>query len=119
VPAAAVLAVDAMLVLVFAAIGRRSHDESAALVGIFATALPFLAGMAVGWLGCLAAARRAPRTVRDGIPVWVCAVGVGMALRAVSGAGTALPFVIVATITLGVLLLGWRSVATAVRTRRG
>lgn len=45
-------------------------------------------------------------------------VAVGMLLRAVSGQGTALPFVIVATLTLGVFLVGSRLVIWLV-TRRG
>jgi hypothetical protein len=46
-------------------------------------------------------------------------VAIGMLLRALTGAGTALPFVIVATITLGAFLLGWRAlVALIAKLRR-
>jgi hypothetical protein len=34
-----------------------------------------------------------------------------MALRSLTDAGTAFPFVVVATIALGALLLGWRGTA--------
>ncbi len=103
--------VDAVLVLTFVAVGRRTHDE--ALLGILATAWPFLAGLLVGWLVVLATRRTYPHTVLQGVPVWVCTVAGGMMLRRLIGAGTALPFVLVATLTLAVFLLGWRLVASA------
>lgn len=117
-PAAVILLVDAVLVVAFAAIGRRSHDESSALVGVLTTAWPFLAGIAGGWLVCLAAWRTVPRSVRLGIPVWLSTVAVGMVLRAATGKGTAPSFVVVATVVLGVFLLGWRALATAAASRR-
>jgi hypothetical protein len=38
-----------------------------------------------------------------------------MLLRAASGQGTALPFIVVATLTLLLALVGWRVVAAIVR----
>jgi len=105
------LAFDAALICIFAAVGRRSHAETGALLSVLATAWPFLAGMAAGWLISLLALRRAPLTVRDGIPVWLCAVTIGMALRGLTHAGTAFSFIVVATLFLGAMLLGWRAVA--------
>ena len=40
--------VDALAVLVFAAIGTRSHEEDLAVVGVLEVAAPFLAGALVG-----------------------------------------------------------------------
>lgn len=108
---------DAVLIVVFAALGRASHEEGGALVGAIGTAAPFLAGAAVGWIGVLMARRRAPLSVVDGIPVWWCAVLVGMLLRQATGQGTATSFVVVATVVLGGFLLGWRVVG-AVLARR-
>jgi hypothetical protein len=105
------LALDAALIALFAAIGRRNHGETSALLGLATTAWPFLAGMAAGWLVWLTAFHRAPLSVRDGIPVWLGTVALGMALRGLTGAGTAFSFVIVATLFLGTSLLGWRAVA--------
>jgi UPF0716 family protein affecting phage T7 exclusion len=52
--------------------------------------------------------------------VWLSTVLVGMLLRAASGAGVQTSFVVVATVVLGLFLLGWRGVATLVRrSRRG
>lgn len=114
----AALLADVLLIVVFAAIGRSTHDEAGALLGPLQTAWPFLAGMALGWLVGYLAWRRAPTAVRDGIPVWLGAVIGGMALRTLTGQGTAWPFVIVATLTLAALLLGWRLLLAIVRRRR-
>jgi hypothetical protein len=102
---------DVLVVLVFAAVGRRSHGESSAAVGVLGTAWPFLTGIAVGWLVSLLALRVVPLTVRHGIPVWLSTVAVGMLLRVATGSGTAFSFIVVATVFLGVFLLGWRAVA--------
>ncbi len=106
--------VDIALVLVFVAIGRRNHDESSALAGLVSTAWPFLGGLAVGWLAARAW-RRPGGLVPEGIIVWLATVLVGMLLRAVSGQGTALSFVLVATAVLGAFLLGWRAAWRAAR----
>ena len=103
------LLADVVLVLVFVAIGRRSHEESSALVGVATTAWPFLVGLALGWAA--ARAWRSPVLLwPTGVLVWVLTVVVGLVLRVVSGAGTAFSFVVVATVVLGVFLLGWRAV---------
>jgi Protein of unknown function (DUF3054) len=105
------LALDAALICLFAAIGRRNHGETGALLGVATTAWPFLAGMAAGWLVLLLALRRAPLSVRDGVPVWLAAVAIGMVLRSLTDAGTAWSFILVATLFLGAGLLGWRALA--------
>ncbi|GAA1260311.1 DUF3054 domain-containing protein [Oryzihumus leptocrescens] len=109
--ALALLAIDTLLVLAFAAIGRRSHEESSALVGVLVTAWPFLAGIAVGWLISITTFGAVPGTVRHGIPVWLSAVVVGMYLRDLTGRGIAASFVVVALVVLGAFLLGWRALA--------
>ena len=112
------LVLDAALICLFAAIGRRSHAETGALFSVVSTAWPFLAGMAAGWLVSLVALRRVPLTVRDGIPVWLCAVAIGMVLRNLTHEGTAFSFMVVATVFLGTVLLGWRAVATLTTRQR-
>lgn len=99
-------ALDAQLVIAFAAIGRASHSE-ALLSGLLRTAWPFLGGLAVGWL--IVRLIHVPGAgMRAGLVVWVCTVAGGMALRALTGQGTAASFVVVASIVLGAFLLGWR-----------
>jgi FtsH-binding integral membrane protein len=53
-----------------------------------------------------------------GIAVWLCTVALGMVLRVVSGQGTALAFIVVALVFLGLFLLGWRLLARLAVARR-
>ncbi|KQM82934.1 DUF3054 domain-containing protein [Agromyces sp. Leaf222] len=114
-------ALDAVLVVVFAVIGRSSHGEALDPAGLWGTAWPFLVGAMLGWTA--ARAWRRPIAVwPTGVIVWVATVVVGMLLRAASGQGTAVAFIIVATLTLALLLLGWRAIAGLVlrlRARNG
>ncbi len=103
------LVVDLVLVAVFAAVGRASHQESLTPAGWAQTAWPFLLGAAVGW-AVVAATDRPGASLAAGAMVWVAAVVVGMVLRQLSGQGTAPAFVVVAMVVLGVLLLGSRLV---------
>ena len=116
---AAALALDVLLVGAFALAGRRSHDEAMTLAGWWHTAWAFLVGLGIGWLTVVLMTRRAPVTILTGLPVWVATVGGGMALRDMTDQGTALPFVLVATGTLGLGLLAWRAVRTFATGRAG
>lgn len=112
----AALVADVVLVVAFAAVGRASHDSDV-WSGLWQTAWPFLAALAVGWL--VTRAWRAPAApVRTGLGVWAVTLVGGMLLRAASGQGTALPFVIVASLTLFVALVGWRAGAALARRLR-
>lgn len=102
---------DVLLVLVFAAVGRRSHAEGVDVAGVVRTALPFLVGTSAGWLLASIVLDSGPRSLAYGAVVVACAVAVGMALRAVAAQGVAPAFVVVATVTLTALLLGWRLAA--------
>ena len=107
---------DVILVVLFAAIGRVSHDEEA-LAGLWHTAWPFLAGLVAGWAVTLA--WRAPAApIRTGLGLWAVTVAGGMLLRAVTGQGVVLAFVIVASIVLFLFLVGWRLIAALVGRRR-
>ncbi len=113
----AAASVDVVLVIVFAVIGRASHHEDLSTVGIAVTLWPFLVALAVGWL--VTRAWRAPLApLRAGVGVWVVTVAGGMLLRLASGQGVQFAFVIVATLVLGLFLLGWRAVAALVRRMR-
>jgi hypothetical protein len=102
-------AADIVAILVFVAIGRRSHDEGDTIGGILTVAAPFLIALAVGWV--IARAWTHPTRVASGFVIWPITVALGMVLRnLVFDRGTALPFVIVATCVTGVFLVGWRMV---------
>lgn len=108
--AAAAFAADIACVLLFCAIGRRSHAEGVTIAGVADTAWPFLAGAGVGWL--VARGWHRPTALTPtGLAVWLATVVVGMLLRKATGEGTALSFIIVASSTTALLLLGWRAVA--------
>ncbi len=111
------LCADAALILVFAAIGRDAHQRGDVVTGVFATAWPFLAGAALSWL--VLRLWRSPLSLWPaGVSVWLGAVTGGMLLRAVTGQTVVLPFVIVALLSLGLFLLGYRLLAAAVRRRK-
>ena len=108
---------DLGCVLLFVVIGRANHHAGGGLAGLWDTAWPFVAGLAVG----LVATRywqRPTTVVPVGVGVWLCTVAIGMLLRVVSGQGTAFAFVLVALAFLGLFQLGWRAaVSLAPRAR--
>jgi hypothetical protein len=114
-PALTAILTDIACVIVFATVGRRSHAEGLSLAGIAATAWPFLVGTLVGWL--ISRGWQRPAAVfPTGVVVWVSTVALGMLLRYLTSAGVASSFIVVASISTAVLLLGWR-VAVALMTR--
>ena len=111
------LATDVVAVLVFCAVGRRSHAEGLSITGLASTAWPFLAGTVTGWLASRGW-RRPTAVVPTGVAVWVCTVVVGMLLRKAISAGVAASFVVVASSVTAALLLGWRAGLRALTQRR-
>ncbi|MGB2921337.1 MAG: DUF3054 domain-containing protein [Mycobacterium sp.] len=112
--AAGALAADVVCVVLFCSIGRRSHAEGLTVSGIAETAWPFLTGTALGWM--LARGWQRPASLAPtGLVVWVCTVVVAMLLRKATSQGTAVSFIVVASVTTAVLLLGWRALAGARR----
>ncbi|PZF58032.1 DUF3054 domain-containing protein [Curtobacterium sp. MCBD17_034] len=107
--------IDVVLVVVFALIGRLSHGEGATPVTLWITAYPFLAGWAIAYVTSGAWSR--PLALwPTGVVAWILTVLVGMAIRVTAGQGVEhgnpLPvsFFIVASVVLGVFLLGWRAI---------
>ena len=109
---------DAVCVLAFCAVGRRSHAEGVTVSGVAETAWPFLVGAAVGWL-VSRGWRRPLAVVPTGVAVWVCTIAVGMVLRKLNSGGVAVTFVIVASTVTAALLLGWRAAAALGRRSSG
>ena len=101
---------DLTAIIVFVAIGRRSHDEGSAVGEFVKTLAPFLIALLAGW--AVSRAWRTPLAISTGAALWVTTVGLGMLLRRfVFERGTAPSFVFVTAIFLGVCLLGWRAIA--------
>lgn len=101
-------AFDAAAVVLFAGIGRQSHDGGSTVTDVLTTAVPFLIGLGVAWLAVRA--WRRPVTLFTGLAIWPIVVLVGMiARRGLFDRGTATSFVVVATVFLGAALVGWRA----------
>ena len=98
---------DVVCVIIFVIVGRRNHGEVADAEGTLRTAAPFVLALTSAWLG--ARAWRAPSALATGLVLWLATSAVGLGIRRlVFGDGTAMPFVIVATLVLGLLLVGTR-----------
>ena len=112
------LAVDAVLVVVFSTFGRGAHAEGLGLAQVWGTAWPFLVGLAVGWLIVLAT-RRSPGAVASGVLVWVATVVVGMVVRGIGdGRVPHWSFILVAASVTAIFLIGWRVIRAALLRRR-
>ncbi len=101
-------AVDVASILLFVAIGRRSHDETGnVVIEAVKVAAPFLIALALGWV--VARAWRAPLEPVTGMVIWVVTLVAGMLLRGfVFDRGTATAFVVVAGAFTLLFLVGWR-----------
>ena len=119
----AAVAIDVTIVVLFAVIGRRSHDDGqdttlltsqaveSPIGNVIRVAAPFLIALGAGWI--VARAWRRPFDVVAGRTIWIVTIVLGMVLRrTVFDRGTAFSFVVVASVFTGVLLLGWRLVAS-------
>ena len=95
--------VDVVAVVVFVAIGRRNHDEDTTVLNILGVAAPFLIALFASWVGLRT--WREPFNRASFVATWLITVIAGLFLRrVVFDRGIATSFIIVATITLGVLL---------------
>lgn len=108
---------DTFAVVLFVAIGRREHERDSAIAGLLYTVAPFLIALAIAWL--VLRAWRRPTDWRTGVGVWALVVSIGLLLRRfVFDDGTATAFVIVATLFLGLFIVGWRLVVALIDRRR-
>jgi DUF3054 family protein len=114
IPALAIVA-DVVAVVVFAAIGRMSHAEPDDLLGLLATAAPFLVGVGAMWATPLVRAH--PVGARAALTVWAGTVVIGLLLRAGFTWSLPLSFAAVTAVALAVLMLGWRALSAAVSIR--
>jgi len=105
---AVAVGLDVFVVVLFVALGLRTHEEESAYAAILVTAAPFLIGLGLAWL--VARAWRRPTAILTGLMIWPVTVLLGMLLRSgLFDRGTAASFVAVATLFLGAFLVGWRA----------
>jgi FtsH-binding integral membrane protein len=115
---ARLFALDLLVVVVFVLIGRRNHGEDGNAAGFFRVAAPFLLALAGAWVSGRKRWASAAHW-RYGVVIWVFTVGMGLLLRrVVFHNGTAIAFVIVATLFLGLGLVGWRFVGSMLAARK-
>ena len=112
-----VFLVDVIAIVLFAALGRRSHGEGSAATGILIVAAPFLAGWTLAWFATRL--REAPSSPRRAALALALALPVALVLRAATGRGDAPAFVVVAIVFLALVLVGRRWLIAAVARRRG
>lgn len=102
---------DLVCVLVFTLVGTASHATSGDLAHVALVGLPFVVGLAVGWVATRA--WRAPAQVwPTGVAVWFATVALGLVLRPALGVGgLEVSFAVVTAAFLGATMLGWRALA--------
>jgi hypothetical protein len=107
-------AADLAVLVLFVAIGRRSHDSGSATAGFLRVLWPFVVGLAAGWL--VTGLAGAPLAWRRALPAWLVTVGLGVTLRIlVQGHEFKPAFTLVAVVFVGAGMLGWRGVVIGVR----
>ncbi|WP_081743439.1 DUF3054 domain-containing protein [Arthrobacter sp. H20] len=111
------LLADLVVITVFAATGRSTHESGVAVLGVLGTAGPFLAACLLIW-GAGRAWRSPSSLWPTGLLIWLGSAVGGLAIRAVLGGGMAISFQLVAIGVLGALLLLPRAVATLILRRR-
>lgn len=107
---AATAVLDVVLILLFAALGRDTHEHGLEPAGILLTASPFLAACLAGWL--LLSRWRPPAALWPaGVALWLITVAAGLGIRALAGGGVAPSFALVTLVVLGAFLLLPRAAA--------
>lgn len=95
----AFLAIDVVLIITFAALGRDTHAHGVDPAGVLLTASPFIAACLAGWLA-LRTWRRPEALWPAGVALWIVTAGAGLVIRFLAGGGIAPSF---ALVTFGVL----------------
>lgn len=103
------IAFDLLAVVAFVLVGRLQHGAAEAFEvgGLLTTLWPFVGGLAIALL-VATVTHRPYRTLTAGVGIAAVTVAGGLCLRYASGQGMALSFVIVTTVVIGALMLGWR-----------
>jgi len=112
------LAVDLVLIIIFAIFGITSHNGELSFTSVARVAIPFLVPYLV-----LAGSIRPTRLIHNifpaGIALWLVTVILGVILRAAIFNDTSAPaFILVATGVLAIFLLGRRIISTLATRRR-
>jgi hypothetical protein len=110
-------AVDFAVIVVFVAIGRRTHGEDPGIGGFLHVIWPFVVGLVAAYL--VTDLARRPLVWRRAAGAWLVTVSVGEALRLTVQSRPWRPgFLVVAFLFIGAGMLGWRAVAAGWARRR-
>lgn len=110
---------DLAMVVAFVMIGRASHAEPLDFDGIQRTALPFVAGLLLAWIGFLLK-RHSGVTLLNGVFAWAMTLALGVLFRLLLGDTAQVSFIIVSALFLAATMIGWRLVRRlVVRNRPG
>ena len=112
------LVADLACVLVFAFAGKTSHEATASDWVVVAIVWPYALAVALAHVGLVSRGRQTRRIWPEGAVVLAVTYVLGMLLRAVSGRGTAVGFLVVAALFLALTMLGWRSIVQLAAGRR-
>lgn len=115
------LIADIIATAVFALFARLAHQSDTmplSFTGWLSTLWPFLLGGAIAWGIIIAAKWDAVRLAPAGVTAWLLTAGIGLVIWSVrNGAIPHWSFILVATLSTFVLMLGWRALAGAMRRR--
>lgn len=112
------LVADLVCVVALAVGGKNSHEADASWWVVLAIVWPFAVAAVVAHVGLRLRDRDPRRSWPDGAVALAVTYALGMALRAVSGRGLAVGFLVVAFVFLALTMLGWRAVAALLARRR-
>jgi peptidoglycan/LPS O-acetylase OafA/YrhL len=113
------LAVDALVLAVFVALGRESHDIDSGIIWYLTVLWPFLAGWFVAALAVRVYARWPERWLPL-IATWAGGIAIALILRAVvTQRPTPGAFIIVAFAFIGLATFGWRLAVRGLLLLRG
>jgi hypothetical protein len=112
------LLADLVCVLAFAFGGKSSHEAHDSDWIVLVIVWPYAVAAALAHAGLLARGRRTANLWPGGGVILAVTYVLGMMLRAISGRGIAVGFLIVAIIFLAITMLGWRLVVDLVVRRR-
>jgi hypothetical protein len=113
---------DIAILLLFAAIGRSSHNEGGGVLATIAVAAPFLVGWFVAAAWTRPYARQALRSVRNAVIItlrtWLAGGIIGLVIRSIlEWRITPLTFVVIALGFNGVFLCAWHAALARFATR--
>ena len=96
--------------LVFALAGKTSHEAGDSNWVVAAIVWPFALAVALAHTGLVLRGRQTRRIWPEGGVVLAVTYVLGMLLRAVTGRGIAVGFLVLAALFLALTMLGWRGV---------